>query len=73
MKILKIFSKTVIIFFESSFAFYKKAILEKQQQICGALCDNLKNVKNTPRGVLLLVKLVPQWVPPWVFFTFFKL
>ena len=41
---------------------------------------NLKNVKNTHRGVLLLVKLqasacnfTKSNTPPWVFFTFFKL
>ena len=40
----------------------------------------LKNVKNTPRGVLLLVKLQTKVrtftksnIPSWVFFTFFKL
>ena len=39
---------------------------------------NLKNVKNTYRGVLLLGKLQPlaysftkSNTPPWVFFTFF--
>ena len=39
-----------------------------------------KNVKNTFRGVLLLVKLqafslkfTESNTPPWVFFTFFKL
>ena len=42
--------------------------------------DNLKNVKNTHGGVLLLVKLQAEAcnftksnTPPWVFFTFFKL
>ena len=36
---------------------------------------NLKNVKNTDRVVLLLVKLqvTRSNIPPWVFFTFFKL
>ena len=41
---------------------------------------NLKNVKKTPGGVLLLVKLQAEScnftksdIPPWVFFTFFKL
>ena len=36
---------------------------------------NLKNVKNTDSGVLLLVKLqvTKSNIPPWVFFTFFKL
>ena len=42
---------------------------------------NLKNVKNTHGGVLLLVKLQAEVcnfntksnTPPWVFFTFFKL
>ena len=41
---------------------------------------NLKNVKNTLEGVLLLVKLqamacnfTKSNIPPWVFFTFFKL
>ena len=42
---------------------------------------NLKNVKNTHGGVLLLVKLqaeaesnfIKSNTPPWVFFTFFKL
>ena len=41
---------------------------------------NLKNVKSTYRGVLLLVKLQPSEysftksnTPPWVFFTFFKI
>ena len=35
---------------------------------------NLKNVKNTHGGVLLLVKLQAKSnIPPWVFFTFFKL
>ena len=43
------------------------------------LC-NLKNVKNTHGGMLLLVKLqasvcnfTKSNTPPWVFFTFFKL
>ena len=43
------------------------------------LC-NLKNVKNTNGGVLLLVKLQASScnidkcnTPPWVFFTFFRL
>ena len=42
--------------------------------------DNWKNVKNTPRGVLILVKLQAEAcnftkinTPPWVFFTFFEL
>ena len=42
--------------------------------------NNLKNVKNTPEGVLLLVKLqssasnfTKSNTSPWVFFTFFKL
>ena len=34
---------------------------------------NLKNVKNTHGRVLLLVKLQAFSIPPWVFFTFFKL
>ena len=41
---------------------------------------NLKSVKNTHGGVLLLVKLQAEAcnftkskTPPWVFFTFFKL
>ena len=41
---------------------------------------NLKNVKNTHGGVLLLAKLQAKGcsftkssTPPWVFFTFFKL
>ena len=41
---------------------------------------NVKNVKNTYEGVLLLIKLeVKAWsftksnTPPWVFFTFLKL
>ena len=41
---------------------------------------NLKNVKNTHEGVLILVKLQASAcnftkinTPPWVFFTFFKL
>ena len=36
---------------------------------------NLKNVKNTDSGVLLFVKLqvTKSNIPPWVFFTFFKL
>ena len=35
---------------------------------------NLKNVKNTHGGVLVLVKLQPEInTPPWVSFTFFKL
>ena len=35
---------------------------------------NLKNVKNTHGGVLLLVKLQAKSnTPSWVFFTFFKL
>ena len=41
---------------------------------------SLKNVRNTHRGVLLLVKLqasacnfTKSNTPPWVFFTFFKL
>ena len=40
---------------------------------------NLKNVKNTHGGVLLLVKLLKACnftksnTPPWVFFTFFEL
>ena len=40
---------------------------------------NLKNVKNTLGGVLLLVKLqalvfnlTKSNIPPWVFFSFFK-
>ena len=42
--------------------------------------NNLKNVKNTHGGVLILVKLQAEAckftkvnTPPWVFFTFFKL
>ena len=51
-------------------------------QTCDALRDfyNLKNVKNTHGEVLLLVKLQAKTfnftksnIPPWVFFTFFKL
>ena len=48
-----------------------------------AICyhlHNLKNVKNTDGGVLLLAKLdasarnfTKSITPPWVFFTFFKL
>ena len=41
---------------------------------------NLKNVKNTHGGVLILIKLQAKAcnftkinTPPWVFFTFFKL
>ena len=41
---------------------------------------NLKNMKNTPEGVLLLVKLqssagnfTKSNTLPWVFFTFFKI
>ena len=34
---------------------------------------NLKNVKNTHAGVLLLVKFTKSNTRPWVFFTFFKL
>ena len=37
---------------------------------------NLKNVKNTPGGVLILVKLQASAkinTPPWVLFTFLKL
>ena len=34
---------------------------------------NLKNVKNSHRGVLLLVNFTKSNTPPWVFFTFFKL
>ena len=41
---------------------------------------NLKNIKNTHGGVLLLVKLQPKVcnfsksnTPPWLLFTFFKL
>ena len=34
---------------------------------------NLKNVKNTHGGVLLLVNFNKSNTPPWVFFTFFKL
>ena len=40
---------------------------------------NLKNVKNTHGGVLILVKLQADWnfikinTPPWVFFTLLKL
>ena len=48
--------------------------------MCGALrilyrSYNLKNVKNTHGGALLLVKLQAEGVllPLWVFFTFFKL
>ena len=44
------------------------------------LLYNLKNMKNTHAGVLLLVKLQTEAcnftnsnIPPWVFFTFFKL
>ena len=32
---------------------------------------NLKNVKNTHEGVLILV--TKSNTPPWIFFTFFKL
>ena len=49
--------------------------------ICDVLRDNLKNVKYTHGGVLLLVKLQASKActftrsntPPWVVFTFFKL
>ena len=41
--------------------------------------QNLKNMKNTHEGVLILVKLQASAcnftkinTPPWVFFTFFK-
>ena len=37
---------------------------------------NLKNVKNTHGGVFLLVKacnFTKSSIPPWVFFTLFKL
>ena len=34
---------------------------------------NLKNVKNTHGGVLMLVKFTKINTPPWVFFTFFEL
>ena len=34
---------------------------------------NLRNVKNTHAGVLLLVNLQKSNTPPWMFFTFFKL
>ena len=41
---------------------------------------NSKNVKNTHRGVLILIKLQAKAcnftkinTPPWVFFTFFEL
>ena len=47
--------------------------------ICYSL-HNLKNVKNTHGGVLILVKLQAEAcnftktnTPPWVFFTFLKL
>ena len=47
--------------------------------ICYHLC-NLKNVKNTNGGVLLVLKLhakacnfTKSKSPPWLFFTFFKL
>ena len=47
--------------------------------ICYHLC-NLKNVKNTNGGVLLVLKLHARTcnftksnTPPWLFFTFFKL
>ena len=38
---------------------------------------NLKNVKNTHAGVILLIKLLnpattKSVTPPWMFFTFFK-
>ena len=54
-------------------------------RICDALSGlvdlyNLKNVKNTHGGLLILVKLRASAcnftkinTPPWVFFTFFKL
>ena len=52
---------------------------EMRWAICYHL-HNLKHVKNTHGGVLLLVKLhAKAWnftkdnTPPWVFFTFFKL
>ena len=34
---------------------------------------NLKNVKNTHGGVLLLVKFTKSKTPPWMLLTFFKL
>ena len=34
---------------------------------------NLKNVKNTHGGVLILENFTKIDTPPWVFFTFFKL
>ena len=33
---------------------------------------NLKNVRNTHGGVLILVNFTKINTPPWVFFTFFK-
>ena len=61
--------------------FLKLKIIIEFVNIFG-ICDavrNLKNVKNTHGGALLLVKLqasacnfIKSNVPPWVFFTFFK-
>ena len=61
------------------------ALASFYSNICGVLRDlvpfvQLKNVKNTHRGALILVKLQASAcnfnksnTPPWVFFTFFKL
>ena len=56
------------------------SVMNNMMPICGALRDlvpfvQLKNVKNTHRGVLLLVacNFTKSNTPPWVFFTFFKL
>ena len=64
---------------------YDLLVLILYTLICGALRDlyhlcNFKNVKNTHKGVLILVKLQAEAfnltninTPPWVFSTFFKL
>ena len=62
----------------SNFNVYKTIIWV--QKICSVLCDlvpfvhlyNLKNVKSTHGGVLLLVKSKSN-TPPWAFLTFLKL
>ena len=68
--------------------FHKKCTLchiKPNIYICGALRNwhhlyNLKNVKNSYGGVLILVRLQAEVgnfteinIPPWVLFTFFKL
>ena len=42
---------------------------------CAIWCHlyNLKNVKSTHEGVLILVTFTKINTPPWAFFTFFKL